>query len=268
MVMMVRRRICTYCAEDPLVQYELSLTLFPYRYHTIVVPALARGWNCITYEGPGQPSVRRSQNIGFIPHWERVVTPVVDYLVTEKSSVVDTRRLVLFGYSFGGFLAARAAAFEPRLSAVLLDGGIYSFYEGLTASSLDPALLKLFESGNKTAFDAVIAKTLAGTDLSTGARWGLEQGLWSFNTKSPFDWLKATQAYTLDGIASRIRMPVWTADAQFESFFKGQSQKVKEALGDRATYQLFNGTAGYHCQVGGLQELNRVMFAWLHKTLG
>ncbi|KAI4221159.1 MAG: hypothetical protein LQ349_007914 [Xanthoria aureola] len=28
-------------------------------YHTFVVPAHARGWNAITYEGPGQPKVRR-----------------------------------------------------------------------------------------------------------------------------------------------------------------------------------------------------------------
>ena len=71
-------------------------------YHTFVVPALARGWNCITYEGPGHPSVRRFQNLGFIPEWERVVTPVVDYLLNEHAEEVDTDRLALVGYSFGG----------------------------------------------------------------------------------------------------------------------------------------------------------------------
>ena len=211
--------------------------------------------------------MRRSQNIGFIPDWERVVTPIVDYLLKEKSNVVDTDRLVLFGYSFGGFLAARAAAFEHRIAAVLLDGGIYSFHDSIK-SPLGSDLVKVFESGDRTAFDTLIKKALADTKLPTSTRWGLEQGLWSFNMKSPYDWLKATEAYTLAKITDLIQVPVWTADAQFEDFFQGQPALVKKALGDRATHQVFNGTAGYHCQVGGLQELNRVMFAWLHETLG
>ncbi|KAJ5552052.1 hypothetical protein N7461_006750, partial [Penicillium sp. DV-2018c] len=82
-------------------------------YHNFVAPALARGWNCITYEGPGQPTVRRNQDLGFIPDWEKVVTPVVDYVLSEKKNAVDETRLVLVGNSFGGYLAGRAAAFEP-----------------------------------------------------------------------------------------------------------------------------------------------------------
>lgn len=93
-------------------------------YHYYCAGALARGWNCITYEGPGQNTVRRTQGLGFMPEWEHVATPVVDYVLSEKKQVVDSSRLVLVGNSFGGYLAARAAAFEPRLSAVVLIGGI------------------------------------------------------------------------------------------------------------------------------------------------
>ncbi|EFX05053.1 dipeptidyl aminopeptidase [Grosmannia clavigera kw1407] len=93
-------------------------------YHQYVAAALARGWNCFTFEGPGQGSVRRDQNIGFIPDWERAVSPVVDYLLVEKAALVDPKRLVLLGNSMGGYLAARAAAFEHRFAAIVLDGGI------------------------------------------------------------------------------------------------------------------------------------------------
>ena len=84
-------------------------------YHYYCAAVLARGWNCITYEGPGQNTVRRTQDLGFIPEWEHVVHPVVDYALSAKKNVVDQDRLVLVGNSFGGYLAARAAAFEPRL---------------------------------------------------------------------------------------------------------------------------------------------------------
>jgi pimeloyl-ACP methyl ester carboxylesterase len=236
-------------------------------YHTIVVPALARGWNCITYEGPGQPLVRRRQNLGFIHDWERVVTPVVDYVLESQASVVDPSRLVLFGFSFGGYLAARAAAFEPRLSAVMLDGGIFDTYESFS-SQLPPAGLEILESGHKTAFDALASSLADAPNAPTALKWGIEQGLWSFKTKSAYDFMQTTKLYNLKDVIHKIPIPVWTADAVFEDFFVNQSMKVKEALGDQATYHQFEGAGGYHCQVGAFQELNRVMFSWLAKTLG
>jgi pimeloyl-ACP methyl ester carboxylesterase len=235
-------------------------------YHTIVVPALARGWNAITYEGPGQPKVRREQNIGFIHNWESVVTPVVDYVLSEKGGTVDPHRLVLFGYSMGGYLAARAAAFEPRLSAVLLDGGVYSVYDSY-ASQLPPEALELLDAGDRAGFDEAVEAMRAQPNLPSDIRWGLEQGLWSFNTQSAFEFLEKTRKFTLEGIIDKIQVPVWIADAEFEGFFEGQAELVHQALGDLATLHVFADTAGYHCQVGALQELNRVMFGWLQKTL-
>ena len=91
-------------------------------------------------------------------------------------------------------------------------------------------MLALLNSGNKTGFDSIIDSMLATPDLPISTRWGVEQGLWSFNIKSPFDWLQSVKNYTLEGITDRFTMPVWTADAQYESFFEGQSAKVKEAL--------------------------------------
>lgn len=236
-------------------------------YHTIVAPALARGWNALTYEGPGHPSVRRGQNIGFIPDWERVVTPLVDHLLSEKSNVVDPERLVLFGFSYGGYQAARAAAFEPRLSAVLLDGGVWDTYEAYS-SNLSPELLEMFEAGEKEAFDEAALALRTNPDVPSTVRWGLEHGLWSFNTKSPYEFFELLKLHTIKDVVHQIQMPVWIADAEFEGFFRGQAPKVKDALGDLATLHVFRGTAGYHCQIGAFQELGRVMFAWLNQTLG
>ncbi|KAF5667338.1 alpha beta hydrolase superfamily hydrolase [Fusarium heterosporum] len=236
-------------------------------YSTIVAPALTRGYNVFSFEGPGQPTVRREQGAGFIPEWERTVTPVVDYLLSKKAALVDAKKVVLFGNSFGGYLAARAAAFEPRLAALMLDGGIWDAYDGYSAF-LSSDLIKLLESGDKEAFDKAANELQNDPDVSTTVRWGLLQGLWAFNTKSPYEFLQSTKAYTLkNGIADRIKIPTWIADGEFDDLMPGQSQRVKDALGDRAELHMFNGTAGFHCQTGAPQELNRVMFAWLNKTL-
>lgn len=78
---------------------------------------LQRGINVLTYEGPGQPTRRRQQNSGSVPNWEEVITPVGDFALS--CSEADPEAIVLFGMSFGGFLAPRAAAYEHRLAAVI-----------------------------------------------------------------------------------------------------------------------------------------------------
>jgi dienelactone hydrolase len=85
-------------------------------YHSACIEVLKRGINCVTYEGPGQPTVRREQKIGFIPDWWTVASPVVDYLETRPD--VDMTRLALAGISFGGQLVPLAASHDKRYSAL------------------------------------------------------------------------------------------------------------------------------------------------------
>lgn len=233
--------------------------------HFFIFPALARGWNVITYEGPGQPTVRRNQHIGFIPDWERAVTPVVDYLYTRTD--VDFARLALLGNSFGGYLAARAAAFEPRIKALLLDGGIYDAHAAFV-DQLPAALKSLYQSGQKAQLDAILAQALRDPQQPSGLRWGAEQGLWAFKIESTYDFLDAVRAYSIANLTSQIRVPTWIAAAANDQFYTGQPEQVKRALGERATLHRFDGPAGYHTQVGASETTNRVIFEWLNKVFG
>lgn len=73
-------------------------------YHALGRSVLERGWKFVTYEGPGQPTVRRQQGLGFRP----------DYLRTLED--VDPARMALQGTSVGGTLAPRVANREHRLA--------------------------------------------------------------------------------------------------------------------------------------------------------
>lgn len=99
-------------------------------YFVIAAAALRRGYNVLAYDGPGQGAALREQALVFRPDWEAVVTPVVDYALTRPEIAAD--RIVLMGYSLGGYLTARAAAHEHRLAALVLDDGLYSYHDANT----------------------------------------------------------------------------------------------------------------------------------------
>ncbi|KAL7628042.1 hypothetical protein AAE478_002238 [Parahypoxylon ruwenzoriense] len=230
-------------------------------YHAIGEAALQRGMNVITFEGPGQPAVRRRQGIGFIAEWEEVVSPVVDYALSRRE--VDAGKIGLWGHSFGGYLAPRAAAFDHRLAAVVAFDGLYSFGQAVF-EQFGPDLTALFRTGNEAAFNDVVSPLLAEPATPTTVRWAIQQGLWSFNVETRFQWAKEVEKYTLDGVVENIKTPVFVGDTQNDLFFAGQAKLLAEKLGDRATYRLFETVegAGEHCSLGASVLGAQVVLDW------
>ncbi|KAE8449407.1 hypothetical protein EG329_008308 [Mollisiaceae sp. DMI_Dod_QoI] len=225
--------------------------------HSCGFAALERGWNVVTYEGPGQCSVVRNQGLGFIHQWEKVVTPVVDYLETRKE--VDMQKVGLVGFSLGGFLCARAAAFEHRLAAVMAIDGVYDVGEafGKMAGSLGNA-----EEGIDV--DAIVKEMLVNPKVPSTVRWGIGHGLWAFHTDSVAEFMERTSKMTLKGLESKIQCPVWIGCAKDDIFFRGQPERVKEALGDNATLATLTAedAAGEHVHVGAFGFMNQQIMDW------
>ncbi|MEI9995026.1 MAG: alpha/beta fold hydrolase [Rhizomicrobium sp.] len=98
--------------------------------HVSGLAALARGFNVVAFEGPGQPTVIRDQGLAFIDDWDKVVSPVVDWCETQPG--MDASRIGLLGYSFGGWLVARAATRERRIAAVACIDGILDAGQAFT----------------------------------------------------------------------------------------------------------------------------------------
>lgn len=67
---------------------------------------LDRGYNLMTFEGPGQGGVICKQKIPFRYDWEKIVTHIVDYTLTNRTNKIDPNRMALMGISMGGYLAA------------------------------------------------------------------------------------------------------------------------------------------------------------------
>src|SRR6266852_465542 len=120
--------------------------------------ALRRGYNVLAFDGPGQGATLRQQKLVMRPDWEAVITSVVDYALTRGEIAAD--KIVLFGYSLGGFLVARAAAFEHRIAALILDDGIYDFYAAF-AGTIPPFLALWIAEGRDDAAEPVLTMLTA-----------------------------------------------------------------------------------------------------------
>jgi esterase/lipase len=236
-------------------------------YHELGKDVYARGWNLITYEGPGQFTVRQQQKIGFIPEWWEVITPVVDYLATRND--VDMDKLALGGISYGGLLAPLAATQEHRLAAVMAIDGLVDpqklIVESFNASI--PDSIKLFEEGNRTAFDAYIEDVYNTSGTSNSFRWLVDQGIWSFDTPDAYEWLKTMGTIFLnESMVQQIKCPVFVGSGQDDSIGGGgQPEMLANMLGDKAFYHLFETDigAGEHTQAGSESVLAMVALDWL-----
>jgi alpha-beta hydrolase superfamily lysophospholipase len=75
----------------------------------------ARGWHTLAIDGPGQGESLRLRGLYARHDYEIPGAAAYDYLAAR--SEVDPRKVVVMGYSFGGYYASRIAAFEKRYVA-------------------------------------------------------------------------------------------------------------------------------------------------------
>ncbi|MDJ0719650.1 MAG: alpha/beta fold hydrolase [Prochloraceae cyanobacterium] len=230
-------------------------------YFQVAAAARERQYNCLTFEGPGQGTLIREQQLPFRPDWEKVVTPVVDYLLTR--SEVEPARLALMGISLGGYLAPRAAAFEHRLAALIANDGMYTYRFSEKARAITQ-VAALFGRG---VAEYTLKKVM---QHKPSIRWAIENGLFTFQVGSIWDLIAATESWSLEGVANQIACPTLVCEAEGDHFFAGQAKMLYEALTCLKTFMRFTASDGAeaHCQFGALLLFNHRVFEWLDATLG
>lgn len=237
--------------------------------HSIGFPILERGYNVVLYEGPGQPALVHKQHVGFIPEWERAVTPIVDYIFehnTDELPYVDTTKIGLLGYSLGGYLSARAAAFEPRLAAVMCIDGVWSMGDAFKFAF--PECVTALEQGDEKAFNAIFEEV--SPQSTTNLRWFHDHLKFSFCETNGYEAAQRSMKMSLDGVADKIKMPAFIGEAQHDQFFLGQPAKVAQAIGTNATLFPFTDeqAAGAHCQTGAGVYLVQTVMEWFARVIG
>ena len=230
--------------------------------------AVERGYNVLVFDGPGQFGPVHRQGLHFRPDWEKVVTPVLDFAL--KRSDVDPRKVALYGVSFGGYLAPRAAAFELRLAACIADDGVYDYGVAQLIGipeALRPQVLEALAAPTAPQLDARLEQMMKANSV---ARWAFTHGIYVMGVKTPRAYLAAAQAYHLrDGIAERIKCPTLVCEAEKDLFFEGQAKQLFDHLTCPKTMLKFTDAegAGPHCEVGASRLAFARIYDWLDETL-
>jgi pimeloyl-ACP methyl ester carboxylesterase len=222
--------------------------------------ARRHGWNCLIFEGPGQGSALRVDKLRFRYDWEAVVTPVVDFALTLRG--VDPERIALIGMSMGGYLAPRAAAFEPRIAACVAYDGVLS----MAAAFLGALPPGLDSEQQVAAMDSVIAHR---AEAPSSMRWALSNALWVFKGGTTQELLDEIAKYDLTDVAHQITCPTLVCEAEEDQFFLEQPRMLYEALQCPKTFLTFTAAegAGEHCHEGALTLFHQRLFDWLDDTV-
>lgn len=225
--------------------------------------ALARGYNCLIFNGPGQGDSLWERKLYFRPDWEKVIAPVVDAMLRRRE--VDPKRIALVGVSQGGYWVPRALAFERRIAAGVADPGVWDVSEPWLRNVPEFAR-KILDAGNKDQFDRMVQM---GMSANPRSRMMLRFRMRPYGLTSFFDVFRAVGEYNLKETAAAIRCPMLITDPDGEQFFPGQARKLYDALHCPKTMVRFTREQGadQHCEVAAPGYRDYCIYNWLDETL-
>ena len=222
--------------------------------------ALARGYNVLLWDGPGQGGMLYEQRVPMRPDFENIIAPVIDWLLSQSG--VNPESLVLIGRSFAGYLAPRAAAAEPRLAALVCDPGQVEF-----VSRFVPAMLSEDEWARVRASDPEMDHALQKWLDNPRQRDFFEPRMATFGTSSVAEFLRMQEQFSAEATAHQISCATLVTEG--EGDFASQSTKLFDLLTCEKRLHRFTDAegAGGHCSGLGATLWEEVVFDWLAEVL-
>lgn len=233
--------------------------------------ALPRGYNFFVFEGPGQGGMLYEHGMTFRPDFEVPFGNAFEWLLAQPGVHPDA--VAVLGRSFAGYLGPRAAAFEPRVAALIADPGQYDFASRVTALAKGLAV----EDAGQDA-DRFVAR-LQARDPAVDARlqaaleeprtrewWGARMA--AIGGATVGDFVRKQLEFTLEGVAEKITCPTLVTEG--EGDFASQSRQLFDRLTCPKRLKTFTAAegAGGHCEGLGAAVFESYVFDWLDGVMG
>jgi dipeptidyl aminopeptidase/acylaminoacyl peptidase len=188
----------------------------------------ARGWNTLAIDGPGQGETLRLREMYARHDYEGAGTAAYEYVA--KRPEVDPSKVVVMGYSFGGYYAGRVAAFEKRYAA----GVAFAALHWNLASWQREIKRRLETDPKNTAQSAFHFRWIMGHIDDTDAA------------------IEKAEAFSLAAVAPKIEMPFLIVHAEEDKVVPvASAQKLFDAIGSKRKHlKILTAEDGsvYHAQ--------------------
>jgi hypothetical protein len=231
-------------------------------YFHLGAPGAERGWNVFVFDGPGQPGCMRTYpTMTFRPDYEVPLAAVIDHLGRRPD--VDAGRLAVAGLSFGSYFAARSAATDERVAALVVSPPIVDMGRYMEAW----VGTDVFRMTRDVRPEDVIG--VPEDLMPRQMQWGIAAICHRFGVPSFHAWRDAIAAYRLEGLIAAVRCPSLALSgdregaeprAQFDAFVSGVSGPVTPVL-----FSADDG-ASTHAQADNIRLSAQVTFDWLDET--
>jgi len=222
----------------------------------------SHGYNVYLFEGLGQGEVLNRCEMKMKPEWEICTKVILDYF--------QLNEVTLIGISLGGYLAARAAAYEDRIKGVVLYDLIYDFYGAFLAKAPDEIaklINNLMEVPDSPKWKGIeeLMKT------NPFSLWLFQQGRHVFgNITTLYDYYKCIQNYNTIAISPLIRQDVLILAGEedvYTIYFEEQMKALTNAKSVTGRIFTKEENASHHCQVGNLQLAMDYILGWVDSKL-
>jgi len=201
--------------------------------------ALQRGISVLMIDGPGQGGTLRRHGVVSRYDYEVPIGRCIDYLGARND--IDMSRIALCGSSLGGYYAARAGSFEPRLAACISHGAIWD-----------------------------LAPQIAGR----GDDWGLaDHFLWVMGARSMKEVVEKVSNFRLEGVLDHMKCPYLIVHGGYDVLGVKQAQIVSDyatSKGVDVTFRLVGeeDTGADHCQHDNPTIGLEIIGDWLANKFG
>ncbi len=221
------------------------------------------GYRVVAFDGPGQGGALEEYGLPMTERWEEPVAAVLDHFALDD--------VTLLGFSLGGGLAIRAAAFEPRVRRVIADDILTDFL-AVTLRQIAPPTRALVRGllGLRAA-SALDLLALRAMRASLVAEWGVRQGMHVLGVGTPAAYFRALGRFTTLPVSHLVRQYVLLMAGSEDHYVPREQfpQQIAALTGARSvTGRMFSRAeqAQNHCQVGNLGLSLRVIVDWIEQA--
>ena len=218
------------------------------------------GFDIIGFEGPGQGAVLEDYHAPLTIGWHKPCAAVLDHF--------NLNDVTLIGYSLGGIMVVRAAAYEPRVSRVVCCDAFTDFYGSILANrpkTVGWVISVLTGLKLKAVYNAAMGR-LMKKDLALS--WGNKQGMLVSQSQTPYDFMQFTKRMETVSISHLVKQDVLVMAGQHDHFippgqFHDQMRMLTNARSVTGRIFTEQEQAQNHCHVGNTGLSVRFISNWI-----